>query len=141
MNYWFWISVSVYALLIAGTTITVLMDNRQPAKAIAWILVLTFLPIVGLVLYILFGQNTRKEKLISQKSLDELTERSMMGFAEQKNLVLPERHQTLIQQFIGQNWALPFKDNAVDIYTCGYDYFLTLLQAIGQARHHIHINT
>ena len=121
--------------------VTILMDNRQPAKAMAWILVLTFIPVVGLILYIFFGQNTRKERLISQQSMDQLTKRSMLEFAEQKDLTLPDAHRTLIQQFINENWALPFKGNNVDIYTGGHDFFLALLGAIGRARHHIHLDT
>lgn len=141
MNYLHWIFLSVYALLVVGTMVTILMDNRQPAKAMAWILVLTFIPVVGLILYIFFGQNTRKERLISQQSMDQLTKRSMLEFAEQKDLTLPDAHRTLIQQFINENWALPFKDNNVDIYTGGHDFFLALLGAIGRARHHIHLDT
>lgn len=141
MNYLHWIFLSVYALLVVGTMVTILMDNRQPAKAMAWILVLTFIPVVGLILYIFFGQNTRKERLISQQSMDQLTKRSMLEFAEQKDLTLPDAHRTLIQQFINENWALPFKGNNVDIYTGGHDFFLALLGAIGRARHHIHLDT
>lgn len=141
MNYLHWIFLSVYALLVVGTMVTILMDNRQPAKAMAWILVLTFIPVVGLILYIFFGQNTRKERLISQQSMDQLTKRSMLEFAEQKDLTLPDAHRTLIQQFINENWALPFKDNNVDIYTGGHYFFLALLGAIGRARHHIHLDT
>lgn len=141
MNYLHWIFLSVYALLVVGTMVTILMDNRQPAKAMAWILVLTFIPVVGLILYIFFGQNTRKERLISQQSMDQLTKRSMLEFAEQKDLTLPDAHRTLIQQFINENWALPFKGNNVDIYTGGHDFFLALIGAIGRARHHIHLDT
>jgi cardiolipin synthase len=141
LNYLHWIFLSVYALLVVGTMVTILMDNRQPAKAMAWILVLTFIPVVGLILYIFFGQNTRKERLISQQSMDQLTKRSMLEFAEQKDLTLPDAHRTLIQQFINENWALPFKGNNVDIYTGGHDFFLALLGAIGRARHHIHLDT
>ena len=141
MNYLHWIFLSVYVLLVVGTMVAILMDNRQPAKAMAWILVLTFMPVVGIVLYIFFGQNTRKERLISQQSLDHLTKRSMLEFAEQRDLTLPAAHQTLIQLFINQSFALPFRDNEVDIYTNGHDFFLALLHAIGKARHHIHIDT
>ena len=65
MNYLHWIFLAIYALLIVGTMVTILMDNRQPAKAMAWILVLSFMPVVGIILYIFFGQNTRKERMIS----------------------------------------------------------------------------
>jgi cardiolipin synthase len=121
--------------------VAVLMDNRQPAKTMAWILVLVFLPVVGFVLYFFFGQNTRKEKLISQQSMDQLTKRSMLGFAEQQNLVLPDEHSVLIKLFASQNWALPFKNNETDIYTDGYGFFHALLRDISQARHHIHLET
>ena len=136
-----WIFLVIYVLLVIGTMVTVLMDNRQPAKAMAWVMVLVFVPVVGLILYIFFGQNTRKERLISQQSLDQLTKRSMLEFADQKDLTLPAEHRTLIQLFINQSFSLPFKGNDVDIYTNGHDYYLALLQAIGQAQHHIHLNT
>lgn len=39
----------VYFGAIIGTIIVVILDNRNPVKTMAWILVLMFLPIVGLV--------------------------------------------------------------------------------------------
>ena len=80
-------------------------------------MVLIFIPVVGIVLYFFFGQNTRKEKYISQRSMDQLTKRSMLEFAEQQNLKLPEEHSTLIKLFGLSNWALPFKNNEADIMT------------------------
>ena len=141
MIYVHWLILTTYILAIVVTMVTVLMDHRQPAKTMAWMLVLVFLPVVGIVLYFFFGQNTRKERLISQQSLDQLTKRSMLEFAEQKNLLLPENHQALIKLFASQNWALPFKDNEVDIFTDGYHFFHALLQEIAKARSHIHLDT
>ena len=65
MVYFYWLIFVVYACVVLGTMLTVLMDNRQPAKTMAWVLVLIFIPVVGIVLYFFFGQNTRKEKYIS----------------------------------------------------------------------------
>ena len=141
MIYIHWAILIIYVATIIGAIFAVLMDNRQPAKTMAWILVLLFIPLVGIVLYYFFGQNTRKEKYISQRSLDQLTKRSMLSFVEQRDLQLPKEHETLIRQFTQQNWALPFKDNDVEIYTDGYAFFTSLLKAIGQARHHIHLST
>ena len=141
MIYVHWIFFLLYAFIVIAAMVAVLMDNRQPAKTMAWILVLVFLPVVGFVLYFFFGQNTRKEKLISQQSMDQLTKRSMLGFAEQQNLVLPDEHSVLIKLFASQNWALPFKNNETDIYTDGYGFFHALLRDISQARHHIHLET
>ena len=136
-----WIFIAIYGLLVIGTIVTILMDNRQPAKAMAWILVLSFMPVVGIILYIFFGQNTRKEHFISQRSMDHLTKQSMNEFAEQRDLTLPEQHRPIVQLFINQSLSLPFKDNNVDIYTNGHDFFLALLQSIGAAKKHIHIDT
>lgn len=117
------------------------MDNKQPAKTMAWLLVLVFMPLVGIVLYVFFGKNTRKERLISNRSMDLLTKRSMLEFAEQENLHLPQSNKPLMQLFANQNWALPFKDNEVEIMTDGYSFFFTLLYYIGKATDHIHIDT
>ena len=57
----------LYFVIIIGTIFIVILDNRNPVKTMAWVLVLFFLPIVGLVFYFFFGRSTRKEKLISKK--------------------------------------------------------------------------
>lgn len=141
MVYFHWLIFIVYVCVVLGTMLTVLMDNRQPAKTMAWVMVLIFIPVIGIVLYFFFGQNTRKEKFISRQSMDQLTKRSMLEFAEQQNLVLPEEHSVLINLFKTQNWALPFKNNTTDILTDGTDFFISLLRDIGQATHHIHLET
>ena len=141
MIYVHWIILAIYIVIVLGTIITILLDNRQPSKTMAWLLVLIFVPIVGIILYFFFGQNTRKERSMSQRSMDELTKRSMLEFVVQKDLKLPTHYQPLIQLFTNQNTALPFKDNEVDIFVEGADFFLALLKAIGQAKDHIHIES
>ena len=118
---------------------TVLMDRRQPAKTMAWMLVLIFAPAVGVVLYIFFGQNIRKERIISQNSLDQLTKRSMLEFAEQNRLMLPDKHRQLISLFTNQNGAMPFFASSTEAYTNGYEFFPALLKAIANAKSHIHL--
>lgn len=141
MIYIHWIYLLIYVAVTIPAIIAVLMDNKQPAKTMAWILVLFFMPIIGIILYFFFGQNTRKERLISDRSMDQLTKRSMLEFAEQENLHIPQNNRPLMRLFANQNWAFPFKDNDVEIFTEGYDFFLTLLYEIGQAKHHIHLDT
>ena len=92
MVYLHWTLILIYLIIIIGTIVTVLLDNRQPSKTMAWLLVLIFLPIVGIILYFFFGQNTRKQRMMSQRSIDQLTKRSMLEFAEQIDLMLPERY-------------------------------------------------
>lgn len=141
MHYVRWIVFLVYLIIILVATVRLLLDNRQPVKTMAWLLVLLFLPGLGLLLYAFFGQNARKERLISKRSLDQLSRRAMLEYVEQRNLNIPEQYKSIIKLFTQQSLSLPFKDNEVKIYTNGADFFLQLMQAIGAAKHHIHLET
>ena len=48
-------------IVIAMAVIHVVMDNRQPAKTMAWALVIIFVPVIGLVFYLFFGISHRKD--------------------------------------------------------------------------------
>lgn len=132
--------VIINEIIAAVAIVHVLMDNRQPAKTMAWALVIFFVPVVGIVLYIFFGINTRKERMMSKRSMDQLTKRSMLEFAEQHDLHLPEAYRQTIDLFVNQNMAMPFNNTATKIYTDGHSFFLELLAAIGRASHHIHVD-
>lgn len=134
------IGVALTWALIALAVIHVVMDNRQPAKTMAWALVILFMPVVGVVFYLFFGINHRRERLVSQRSIDQLTKRSMLGFVEQHELHVPERYRQLVDLFVNQNMALPFQLEQVDIMTDGYAFFPELLQDIAKAKEHIHID-
>lgn len=126
-------------IIVVLAIIHVLMDNRQPAKTMAWALVIFFVPVVGILFYIFFGANTRREKIISERSLNQLTKRSMLEFVEQEDLRLPEKNRQTIDFFINQNLALPFKNNEVEIFISGEEYFADLIATLGKAKQHIHI--
>ena len=137
---WNVILFSIYEVIVILAIIHVILDNRQPAKTMAWALVIWFVPFVGIVFYLFFGINTRKERYVSDRTMNMLTKRSMLEFAEQQNLRLPEKHKPLIDLFVNQNLALPFKDNEVDVCMNGYQFFPMLLKDIREAKSHIHID-
>ena len=134
------ILVVIYEIIKVVAIIHVLIDNRQPVKTMAWAMVIYFVPVVGLVLYLFFGINTRRDKLISQRSLDQLTRRSMLGFVDQNDMQVPERYKQMVELFVNDNLALPFNNNKVELFTNGYTFFLSLIADMGRARHHIHMD-
>ncbi len=138
---WFGILSIVNMVLAFMVAIHLLMDNRSPSTTLAWLLVLSFLPYVGIVIYFFFGENTRKKRIISKKSLDQLSRRSMLSYVEQKELNVPDDTQTLTRLFFNQNYALPFRNNKVEVFTNGYEFIAALLRSIGQAKSHIHLAT
>ena len=132
----YWLSRLIAILAI----IHVVLDNRQPAKTMAWALVIYFLPIIGVFAYIFFGINTRRERMVSRRSMDMLTKRSMLEFVEQRHLQLPEAQRPVIELFANQSLALPFNTHKVDVLIDGYQFFPRLLSDIAHARSHIHID-
>ena len=130
----------LYQVAVIATIVHVLMDNRQQAKTVAWALVIYFVPVAGIIAYVFFGVNTRRERMVSRRSLDQLTKRSMLQFVEQKDLKLPEVHKPVIDLFVNEGFSLPFSGNSVEILTSGYDFFPLLLRDISQATSHIHID-
>lgn len=130
-----------YVVLVIATMVVVLLENRQPVKTMAWLMVLWFVPFVGIILYFFFGRNTRKERMISDRSLNQLTRRSMFEYAEQPNLHIPENKLPLVRLLSNRNYEVPFKDNEVEIFTSGYEFFPALLHTIAGAKHHIHLES
>lgn len=129
----------IYQVAVIATIIHVLMDNRQQAKTVAWALVIYFMPVVGIIAYIFFGVNTRRERFVSRRSMDQLTRRSMLQFARQEELQLPEAHKPVATLFANENLSLPFGGNKIETLTNGYEFFPRLLRDISQATSHIHI--
>ena len=91
-----WVSTivsSVFLLAVVATIIVVVLENRNPVKTLAWVLVLSFLPVVGLVLYFFFGRDVRKEKLISRRGYFRLNKYPLAEYYERKSG--EDRHQLM----------------------------------------------
>ncbi len=129
----------LYFVIIIGTIIVVILDNRNPVKTMAWVLVLFFLPVVGLAFYFFFGRSTRKEKLISKKGYTRLIKRPMAEYQAQKAFKYPEDQHQLMRFFRKINNALPFEGNKIEVYTDGLSMLQSLIKEISKAQHHIHL--
>lgn len=129
----------VYLAVILFTIVIVLLDNRNPVKTMAWILVLVFLPVVGLAFYFFFGRNTRKERLISKKGFSRLSKRPMAEYQAQEALGDFTGRNQLIPFFHRVSNALPFEGNDVQVFTDGYSMYQKLFRRIAKAKHHIHL--
>ena len=78
---WILLAEIAYAIIIIGVCLRIIYDTRSNDKAIAYVLIAIFLPVIGVAIYFLLGINYRKEKLYSKKivrdksALHELRER------------------------------------------------------------------
>ena len=57
-----------YALAVSAA-ITILLNNQNPTKTLAYIIMLAIMPFFSLVVYYFFGQDYRKDKIFNRKHI------------------------------------------------------------------------
>ena len=132
---------TVLWIIIIGTILVIVMDNRNPVKTLAWILVLIFLPVVGLVFYFFFGRSQRHERIIGKKVYGHLMKKPIAEYMAQPAARLPEDYKRIIDLFHHVNQSLPFEGNSIETFTSGDSFIQALLRELQQARQHIHIES
>lgn len=69
---WFLVlAICLYFAIIIISVVVVLRENRNPIRALSWVIALIFLPGVGLIFYLFFGRSLRGE-MLSQKNRRKL---------------------------------------------------------------------
>jgi len=129
----------LYVLTVVSIVVVVISENRSPIKAIAWILAVMFLPVIGIIWYLIFGQDTTKKRVISKRMYSKLKRRpldEMGGPADVEGL---ERHDNLIKLLKNLDYTPLLGGNDVQIFTHARDKFDQLFTDIEQAKHHIHV--
>lgn len=124
---------------IIGTIIIIVLDNRNPVHTIAWILILLFLPVVGLILYFFFGRNVRRERIINKKSYNKLLSLPISEYMAQEPAIDMAEYGRLIDFYRKTEQAYPLGGNRIEIYTEGYAMLQSLIKALMNAEHHIHL--
>ncbi|MEG0470984.1 MAG: cardiolipin synthase [Solibacillus sp.] len=141
------VTISLYALNFFFALFVVFISRKSPSSAWAWLLILFFIPIVGFILYLLFGRNLRKKHFVRWMTFnqnetlpvfDEQMEQLHAKAFEFPNSVTKE-HQQLIQMNVDYNQALLSTHNEVDILSEGKGKFDALIKDIEQAKESIHM--
>ncbi|ADX67805.1 cardiolipin synthase [Weeksella virosa] len=141
---WYWIPLTlIYLVLI----LTILIENRKPEKTIAWILVIVFLPIIGLLFYFFFGQKFNKEKTLSRidtKQQRQIIERwhSISSFNSSNQQLITEQtgNFSKVFQYLYHSLSSPsYLDNQLEVLINGEEKFPRFLEVLRQAKHHIHL--
>ena len=137
---WVYIAVyTIYAITILGAIVIVITDNRNPVKSLAWVIVLLFLPVVGLVFYIFFGQNFKAKHMVSRRIKRKLRKRDYHSIVNIDTLSLSEESKQEIK-LCHSLCSMPYySGNRIKIFTTGREKFDQYLQDLENAREYIHI--
>jgi len=135
----YYILYLIYIVLVAGTIFIVISENRNPIRSISWLLLLIFLPVVGLIFYYFFGQDTRKMKKMSSKYYQMIKELSFKDLLPDVRMDLSQGDVRLIKLLGKSNYSPLLQGSDVEVITTGERKFSALLDDLENAKHHIHM--
>ena len=128
-----------FLTIIFGTILVIISENRNPVKTIAWCVVLAFMPVIGLLLYILFGMDNRHRRLIKEDDLSRLKGITEIIQGEDISSDIPAQYKPLAGMLHKMNRAYPLSGNNVEIITDFQTMSDRLIADIGSARQHINM--
>ena len=82
----------IYVIFIIGVMLRIIYDTQSVTKTLAYLLLVIFLPIIGVFIYFSFGINYRKNKLYSKKIIQD---------QKQEELVLEKLHSYNLKNLEG----------------------------------------
>ncbi len=113
----------------------IFIERRNPQTTWAWILILTFLPILGFIIYILFGQNITREKNFKRKILDDKTKQkylnSFKSHYKLDNISL--KYKDLIMMNFNNDNSTYTQRNDIDLYFDANSLFEEMIDEINKA--------
>ncbi|MFC2097086.1 cardiolipin synthase [Bacteroidota bacterium] len=137
----------VLLLTILFGVVIVILENKNPIKTISWILVIIFLPIIGIILYLYFGRNFRKKKFFNRKevtdaiSFDLLADNQLIELNQKKFLknekLKSKRH--IMKLLINNNRALVTENNIIKVLNNGKQTFSSIIFELENAKYHINL--
>lgn len=143
---WILIFQFIYILLLILVILRVLYDTRSSTKALAYILFIVFVPIIGVIFYFSFGINYRKRKLYTKKNVKDealrkyINEKMIKSSEIIKNSeLLSDKRKNLISYIQRSSGSPLTSNNKVKLLLNGEEKFPEVLKALENATSHIHL--
>lgn len=139
------ISAFILNLIFAFTII--FMERRSAGSIWAWLLILVLIPILGFIVYLLFGRQIQRKHIFKIDESDKIGIEMIVNeqlealknddFSKGNHQIV--KFKDMVQMLLYNNAAFLTTDNEVTIYTDGRQKFDALLNDIIQAKDYIHI--
>ena len=144
---WIYIIGVIYVLLLIIVCLRIIYETRSATKTMAYLLLAVFVPVAGIVFYILFGINFWKMKLYNTKSGedDKILQTLKKELAVYKEETaspqeLPVENNRELAAMLSKELRSPLtRRNRVKLLLNGEEKFPEVLEALRNAKHHIHI--
>ncbi len=132
-----WLNILLLVILISIILMEI-AENGHPIRTLTWILLLVFLPVIGLILYFFFGLDRKNRRMVSVEDMDrfqQLTDKAVEGQVCEDP---PAGVRNLITLLHTAGKAVPVRGNDVRVYTDFSAMYSDLLADLESAQHHIH---
>ncbi len=142
-----WFLKNILWLNILFAVLLVFFERRNPTTTWLWLMVLTFLPGIGFLLYIFIGQDMSKKKMFKLKEeedrgvRDKVLEQGQKIKEEEYYYSNPKflEYEDIIKMHILTSEAYFSQDNEVELYFSGEEKFAALLESISKAKKYIYL--
>jgi cardiolipin synthase len=103
------------------------------------VIVLLLLPGIGLIFYFVFGQDNRRQRIMSRRTYKRIIRPLHANHPAQDRCVVSPHYQPLVNLLNRNNESPLLFGSKWSFYTNGKDKFDALLEEISRAQHHIHL--
>ena len=131
--------IVLYCITITGLVLVIMLENRNPLKTIPWVIVLIFVPGIGLIIYYFFGRDNRRLRIVSRRMYKRFKKQVRIEYQPQDVSIIPKEYLPLAKLLNNSNYSAISNGSLLAVFTNGKEKFEALLTDIANARHHIHL--
>ncbi len=136
-----------YYILTVALAGKIIMDTKTSSKTLAYLMLIVFLPFLGIVIYFVFGVNYRKNKFYTFKieRNEELYSKIQKLISEEHRSVFAsnkgklEKYQSTTEFLFADAHSPLTSGNHVELLVNGEEKFPKVKEVLLQAKHHIHL--
>lgn len=147
VNPWSTLFLAVYYLIVIAVCCIVIYNTKSPAKASAYLLLVTFVPVAGIFVYFSFGFNYRKREIYSKKIIkdDNLLAQVIRAVNDNSRKILQARpevfgnYDSVARMVLKNENSLISDNNKIDLLVNGEQKFPRLLEDLDGAQRNIHL--
>jgi len=150
-DFWTILSAILYAanwIIVIWSCFSLIGKKQDPSKTISWVMIMILLPYIGLLLYVLFGRNFRKEYQYNKKGNGDLLYKKKLAdkyisLFSNKDILpkdIAEFHKLIILN-LKSNLSIPSIDKSIDIYFSGHDAIDAMCEEMEKAKEYIHLQS
>ncbi|SHE31167.1 cardiolipin synthase [Clostridium fallax] len=135
------ISTTIFIINLILIGFVIFFERKQPSVTWAWVLILTFIPIIGFIIYIFFGQNLTHQKMfnkkiINDKGKEEYIKTLKENYRDSKYL---KKYSSLIKMNYKNANAPYTENNKITPFFDGKILFEDIFSEVKKAKKFIHI--